>query len=202
MWKILALISFPLSLFAQAGSANGTFTDNRDGSTYRWIRIGNQVWMAENLRYHPNTGSFLYSYKSEYEQLYGRLYTWDIASKSCPDGWHLPEGWEISELYDQFGGMKLAGAALKESGTKHWTTPNSSANNRSGFTALPAGAYSGKLYLQFNSIGKQAYFWTSTEVGGSTARVMQLGYNHTAAYDLGYHPKTWALSVRCLKNKP
>ena len=199
MLRWLALILFPLSLFGQTQTE--ILTDTRDGRKYSTVKIGNQVWMAENLAYEPYGGkSFAYDYKDDLVGKLGRLYTWDTAISVCPDGWHLPEGWEYSELYSIFGTMKKAGGALKNGGTKEWNTPNTGASNTSGFNVLPGGAYSGKLYLTFNSIGKQAYFWTSTEVDDKSARVLQFGYNHAAAYDLGFHPKNWALSVRCLKD--
>ena len=94
------------------------FTDDRDGNSYCTITIGNQVWMAENLRYLPsvNPGSdeswtanryYVYGYsgtdideaKSTYNYLeYGVLYNFIAAQTACPAGWHLPTDSEWSEL--------------------------------------------------------------------------------------------------------
>ncbi len=178
----------------------GSFTDQRDGKEYPWVKIGDQVWMAENLAYQPfGQGSFSYDYKDDYEEVYGRLYTWEVALDACPAGWRLPEANDFTVLYSRFGRMKSSGGALKEKGNELWKVPNMGATNVSGFSARPGGSYSGKLYLDFNGIGKQAYFWTSTEVGESSARILQLGHNHNAAYDLNYPSKEWALSVRCIR---
>jgi len=81
---------------------------------------------------------------------------------------------------------------LKESGTVHWTYPNTGANNHSGFTALPGG--------RFNSyIGFAAYFWTSTEYTQYSAWVREMGYNKSKIKRT-YYLKEQGFSVRCIKN--
>ena len=68
--------------------------DSRDGKTYKIAKIGNQVWMAENLNYETN-GSYCFPEKCA---KYGRLYIWESALNACPVGWHLPTKEEYETL--------------------------------------------------------------------------------------------------------
>ena len=140
----------------------GTYSDQRDGQTYRWIKIGEQIWMAENLNY--KTGdSWCYDNKATNCNKYGRLYNWKSATTACPDGWHLPSNAEWSILVDYLGGSKVAGSKLKETGTTHWQSPNTGAANESGFSALPGGCH----YTNggFDSLGYYGYWWLASRKG-------------------------------------
>jgi len=95
-----------------------SFMDSRDQKTYKWVKIGNQVWMSENLAYTggsmrhitDNTeweGNLTYDGWCTYENdvdnrgAYGVLYQWEAAKEACPEGWHLPtlEEWIVLEDY-------------------------------------------------------------------------------------------------------
>ena len=78
----------------------GSFTDPRDGKTYKTVKIGNQVWMAENLNYDAGSGSWCYEDCSQY----GRLYNWETAKGVAPQGWHLPSKSEFETLLNNLGG--------------------------------------------------------------------------------------------------
>ena len=175
------------------GISYGTFTDDRDGYEYKTVKIGDQIWMAENLRY------FEKGEKSIDCNVYGQLYGEYTVKNACPSGWHLPSQEEWMELADSLGGVQIAGGSLKESGTEHWQSPNTDATNISGFTALPAGAF------DHNSggydRGKSTYFWSSTEIENGSIVFIQLKHDQEDIVFFENCICDRAFSIRCIKDK-
>lgn len=212
------------------GNAN-TFTDTRDGNVYQTVTIGNQVWMAENLKYLPSvvgpgTGSQTtpYYYVNGYNgtdvnaakattnySTYGVLYNWPAAMAGatssqanpsgvqgvCPTGWHVPSDAEWTVLTDYLGGEGVAGGKLKETGTTHWTSPNTGATNETGFTALPGGT----RYPNgsFSIVGDYGYWWSATEYNASSAWGRFVYYDLSNVFRDRYF-KEVGISVRCVRD--
>lgn len=193
-----------------------TMTDI-DGNIYKTIEIGNQVWMAENLkvsRYRngdsipivvdsskwvglSSGASCHYNQNLGYMPVYGKLYNWHVTEdirKIAPDGWHIPtEGeWEI--LINYLSNMQ--GNKLREKGSKHWKSPNTSASNESGFTALPAGFR--YRNLGFDDLSFSANWWSASG-NGTYATMFTLGYNQESMIkNLEYKINGYA--IRCVKD--
>lgn len=96
--------------------------------------------------------------------MYGKLYHWYAVNdvrNIAPVGWHVATDADWTALTTLLGGEAVAGGTLKELGTIHWLSPNASATDSVGFTALPAGyrGYQG----EFNFIGARGYWWTSSQ---------------------------------------
>ena len=188
-----------------------------DGNCYSIVKIGNQTWMAENLNVGTRiNGSLNQTNNSTIEKycyndlvsncnIYGGLYQWDEAMQFvitegtkgiCPTGWHFPTYAEWNTLRTFLGGYPIAGGKMKEAGFTHWTSPNTGANNSSGFTALPGGHRS--FDGIFQTLNYDALFNSSSLNGPFT--VGWLIHNNEEYLWNGNLYKTEGVSVRCIKN--
>ena len=192
----------------------GTLTDERDGQTYKTVKIGGLWWMAENLNYAylrptetADSSSFCYNDSLEYCEEYGRLYTWYAALKACPSGWHLPWYREYETMIPHSYGDGRPLRSTEWNGTDDY-----------GFSALPAGARyaDGKYTLEGMSSswnggmnaysGDPTWFWTDTKV----ADQVYGGVTYELAHAIRVYPEgnaglftglvDDAYSVRCIKN--
>jgi uncharacterized protein (TIGR02145 family) len=152
--------------------------------------------MGENLAFKTESGCSVYDNVKDYLKIHGYLYTWEAASKACPDGWHLPSMQNWWYLSNFLGGDEQSGGKLKQEGTTTWKSPNTGSSNSSGFTALSSGR-SGDKAMEF--IGKSSYFWTNVDDDDVTSWCGELKSSNGA---LSLYPvnKKDGYSVRCIKN--
>ena len=174
-------------------------TDKRDGHVYETVEIGEQTWMAENLAFETDSGSFAYDEDENNVAKYGRLYNWKTAMQVCPDGWHIPTIEEWTTLVDFFGGKDVAGGKLKST-SNLWEEPNEGADNSSGFSILPAGSRKGWDDLAYEDIGSDASFWSSSPNSDDSSNILRI-WGDTSDADLtAYGDNNNGHSVRCLKD--
>ncbi len=190
-----------------------------EGNTYKTLQIGDQVWMAENLKtslYSDGTqiayvtdniawgkltaaGYCFYDNDLSNKTLFGTLYNYNSVASGmlCPDGWHVPSVAEWQQLREFLGDTIAGGGKLKEEGTVHWNIPNTGADNTTGFTALPSGI----RYFEgtFNSASFFTAFWSSTESDESNVWYLSLYYNDAVAA-INKTSKKDGFSVRCIKD--
>ena len=178
-------------------ASSNTLKDSRDGKTYKTVKIGNRVWMAENLDY--ETANSICG-EMEYLTVSGCLYSWDKAKTACPVGWRLPSQAEWNTLIEFVGDSATAGKILKATNTWSDKGRYKDGTDDYGFTALPGGVrlpQKGKTHQSFVSSG--AFFWSVTEVDDDESITLVLRYENDAA-TLFENYKDAGVSVRCVKN--
>jgi uncharacterized protein (TIGR02145 family) len=157
------------------------------------VKIGNQIWMAENLNVEVGY-SACYSNLDENCEKYGRLYDWVTALTACPEGWHLPTYAEWQALIKNAGGKEVASKKLKA--ITGWDEGGNGSNSKR-FSALPGGlGYSNAI---FYSAGTSGNWWTSTEQNQSNAYYINMFYHTSDIYESD-GSKLSLFSVRCIKN--
>ncbi len=202
----------------------GNFTDSRDNQVYAMVLIGTQCWMAQNLNYGTRINSsqqqlnegtvqkYCYSDNASNCTVYGGLYNWGElmnytssgnANPSgrqgiCPSGWHVPSNAEWEQMVTQLGGADTAGGAMKETGTLHWTAPNTGATNTSGYTALPGGYYPASG--GYANLGNAGRFWSSTESSTLNAWYRQVTYDTGSVASVADAKYYNHHSARCCKD--
>ncbi len=193
-----------------------------EGNLYHAVKIGNQIWMAENFRStrlndglkipyaqitgsaYPNTPAYFWlrNDSAKYASTYGPLYNFYVIEtrKLCPVGWHVPEIAEWNILAAELGGFSVAGGKMKEAGTEHWKSPNKDATNESGFNSLPGGWLDG-FYSHgggwFEMPGYSSNWWSNSTEGDYPTAFLDSYYDGKlySRYDAKWH----AMSVRCVR---
>lgn len=182
------------------------------GKIYHTLKIGNQIWMKENLevgrwiqnnQVQTNNGQIEKYYQNNdslTNAKYGALYRWDEAmeySKTpgmrgiCPPGWHIPTREEFQELISFVGN---SGNALKEI---NQGVGLGLGTNSSGFSALLSGHVAN--YLVFLNLNITASFWSSNETSPGSASYMYLFVNTNDVF-IGENNQGYCLSIRCIKD--
>ncbi|WP_298770557.1 fibrobacter succinogenes major paralogous domain-containing protein [uncultured Fibrobacter sp.] len=162
----------------------GEFTDERDGQVYKTVKIGDQVWMAQNLNYAYIDVPYNFSYNNDVYTSdstswcfdndpancakYGRLYTWAAAMDSVGE-------WSTSGKgcgYGENCSVASAGSATLVRGIcpKGWHLPSNDEWNAL-FTAVGGSSTAGsKLKSQtgwkINGNGTDAFGFSALPAGG------------------------------------
>lgn len=189
-----------------------------DGNYYNTVKIGTQVWLAEDLkttRFNDSTPITLLAdhdkwafsetpaycwYANDsvsFSFPRGKLYNWFAVKtgKLCPVGWHVPSDMEWDTLKNFLGGGSIAGGKLKTRGTFFWRSPNNEATGESGFSAFPGGLR--------NAAGTFSYvtifdcWWSSDEYSSYNAHSWYVYHGSGYLYKQT-DSKSFGYSVRCL----
>ncbi len=146
-------------------------------------------------------------------KMYGKLYNWYAVNDPrglAPEGWRVPteEDWQKLEQHlgmipedveevEFRGSEQNVGGKLKETGTEHWSEPNTGATGETGFAAR-AGGYRDNDG-PFNFFGKYAAFWTATEADHGRVWFRGMATNEKGVYRFSFNRKC-GFSVRCVKD--
>jgi len=190
---------------------SGTFTDPRDGNEYGWVRIGNQIWMAENLRFKTDSGSWCWEHKEENCGVRGRLYDWETAMRVSPPGWHLPSDDEWKELEIVLGltaeqadqeGLRIDKDSLLAGKIKlpdvwphEYEGKSLIITNETGFSAEVTG-----FFVRGEFTHNMYTSWWSSTGDDAKAWIHHIGF---FANFIGrvQNPKVFAFAVRCIKDQ-
>lgn len=206
---LIVILVLSCSFTGVVSQTHGTFTDKRNGKAYETVKIGNQVWMAENLAYKAKEGCWAYDDDEGYAATYGYLYNFETARNICPAGWHLPTDDEWKTLEQNLGldedelnddNYRGEGIGNKLKSQKGWQLYNGRnyGNNQSGFNALPGGYLT--FYDKTYSLeGEYGNWWSATPKGEKYAFGRSLNYNESKVCRFT-DDKNYGCSVRCVKD--
>lgn len=196
------------------------WVDKNSGKAYKTVTIGMQEWMVKNLTstHYANgdkipvitdaktwstltKGAYcVYNNDIKNADEYGYLYNYYAAYDKrnvCPAGWHVPAIDEFEKLENYLGGYDAAGGKVKTTGITHWNTPNRSATNISGFSALPAGMR--EKNGTYKWMGLNTYWWVINRIPERMNEVYRASSSGTQLTD-NHRYITEGCSVRCIKD--
>ncbi len=213
------IVSGEVSVEIRPFTCGDTLYDTRDGQHYPTVAIGTQCWMAKNMNIgtmvNSTTGQtdndviekFCYSGNIANGDQYGGLYQWNEAMQYstteraqgiCPEGWHIPSDSEWITV-EEYMGMSHATASLENTwrGTDQGTQLK--VGGSTGYNALLAGR-SATNGVTYDLLNQYEFMYTSTAyLNNAWRRCLRTGDPTIGRWNT--FPKSYALSVRCIKNQ-
>lgn len=186
---------------SSSSAEKGSVVDERDGQTYKTVKIGDQWWFAENLNYDvPN--SVCYDNSETNCKKYGRLYRWQEAVKgACPEGWFLPRYADVNELFYETGATGYSENAFVLISRKNvnW----SEATDDYGFSAMMGGYFrldEDNPENNFGGLGQYSSYWQEEGVD-SKADYFFINANSNDVGGSSTFIGLEKFSVRCVKDE-
>lgn len=196
----------------------GNSVSDIDGNQYDVVRLGDQCWMADNLRtsrfrdgteipvitgdeewISANTPAMCYfENENSNNEPHGRLYNYRAISSAlgiCPEGWHVPTLGEWEDLATLIGQLGYGPEGLKS--TTGWNQTLGPDANISGYNAFPSGIRQSDG--SFSGQGHTTYFWSSDQDGSEQAFIKALWSNLDALQTRSENMEQ-GLSCRCIKD--
>jgi uncharacterized protein (TIGR02145 family) len=209
----------------QPSSGYGKNIVDIEGNTYKTVYIGDQHWMAENLKVEKfNDGTSIPNIQdnqiwkdsktpacSNYDNdilmkdEYGKLYNGYVIVPSdnsnnnvCPSGWHVPTMLEWNTLYNYINQNIIS---LKEVGSSHWNI-GINTNDKYLFSALAGGVRFSDGNYQFYGLKNFGSWWSSSV--SYTESLYYFYYFEKIytgnSYQIPTNSKKNGLSIRCIKD--
>ena len=221
-WRQENVYNFDKNSFFASDVDYGSLTDSRDGQVYKTVKIGTQVWMAENLNYADSLkdvvlqdgASFCYDGDADNCAVGGRFYRWAAAMgllskyndyradetllKSsnhrglCPEGWHIPDTTEWNTLIETVG-KGNANTLMTENVWLFYADSINAATNSTGFSAAPTGVGS------TSGANSQIMFCSTYQTYSDEYRYFSLSYSSNQLY-YGTRDKDYPCFIRCLQD--
>jgi uncharacterized protein (TIGR02145 family) len=173
---------------------NDKLFDVRDNKSYLTVKVGNQIWMAENLAFKPESGKFwAYDDQDKYVRRFGYLYSWETAMKACPVGWRLPSKIDFEVLLSELETNK---DQLLYDQLRPWG--KSSLNIQSVGLHISA-LFAPSIFVSYTL--NSTILWSSSEASkNKNACGLAIHGDGRKVYIGDYWKKTDGLPVRCLKD--
>lgn len=192
-WKVVARDSNGNTSTGPVWGFTTNLVDDRDNQSYKILKIGDTQWMAENLNYNTDQGSWCFKDDPLNCELFGRLYNWETAINNCPTGWQLPSDsiWRVLEITYLLSGVNYSGPEGEE-----WENELREGGS-SGFDVLMAGTRD--FRGRYSVSGTDSGFWTSN-ADDTNAIYRYFFYDPPYVYT-SIRVKQDGLSVRCVKEK-
>ena len=160
--KMISLVTDAIGLKTDVpiGDGRGTFKDPRDGQVYKTCKIGDQIWLAENLKFETDEGCYVYDGDYQYLDKYGYMYDLSALSEAIPEGWRLPTEDDVNHMLKYIVKTNRCASAIPYLVSKEWRHPKCSEVDPKildyyGFSALPGGYATNSS----KEMGRTAVWW-------------------------------------------